>query len=618
MKLNKSLAIKDQRLEKRHFFHRVIEAGVLILLLLGVVIARLFYLQIIDQEHYTTLSSDNRVKIIPISPPRGLIYDRNGLLLAENLPSFDLEITPENIDHLSETIDSLAKIIDITPEDRDRFYKLKNQRPAFEGIPIRTHLTEEEVARFAVNRFWFSGVEINARQTRHYPMGAVGVHALGYVGRIDEKDLRNLDSSNYSGTSHIGKQGLEKAYENLLHGKTGYKQVEINAQGRVIRTLEVTDPIPGADLHLSIDIKIQEAAEKSFGEEIGSIIAIEPETGDLIVFVSQPTFDPNLFVNGISSKAYKELSNDINRPLYNRALFGQYPPGSTMKPFIGLAGLEYGVMQAHDTTWCPGYFTLPGNKHKYRDWKTWGHGNMNLHDAIVQSCDVYFYDLAQALGIDRLHDYLGQFGFGQKSGIDILGEKSGLMPSREWKKARYNQAWYPGETIITGIGQGYTLTTPLQLASAAATLSHKGVRVQPRLVKAIRHWDTGKMEVLAPIHPPAIPIINPKDWDDVTQYMRDVIHSARGTAKGIVEGLTYDIGGKTGTAQVFTIKQNEKYNENLIDKKLRDHALFIAFAPVSKAKVAMSVIVENGGHGGSVAAPMARAVMDAYLVDGGH
>jgi len=617
MKLNTSFAMKDQRVEKRLFFHRCIEAGVLVLILLATVIARLFYLQVIDHEHYTTLSVDNRVKIIPIDPPRGLIYDRNGVLLAENLPSFQLEITPETIKNIDLTIDNLAKIIDITPDDRDRFYKLKNQRPSFEGIPIRTRLNEEEVARFAVNRFWFPGVEINARQSRHYPLGTVASHAIGYVGRIDEKDLKNVDSSNYAGTSHIGKLGLEKAYEDLLHGKTGFKKVEINSQGRVIRTLDVTPPVPGADLHLSIDIKIQEVAEKAFGAEIGSLIAIAPESGNIIAFVSQPTFDPNLFVHGIKTADYRALSDNRDRPLYNRALQGQYPPGSTMKPFMGITGLEMGVMQANQTTWCPGFFTLPGKTHRYRDWKISGHGHMNLHDAIVQSCDVYFYTLAQKLGIDRIHSYLQQFGFGGKTGIDIPGEKIGVLPSQEWKQANLQQPWYPGETVITGIGQGFTLVTPLQLASATATLANKGMRIQPRLVSSIQHWDTKQFEILPPKLLTAIPITQTQNWEAVIQAMRDVIHSARGTAKVINKDLTYDIGGKTGTAQVVNIKQGAKYDENSIDKKYRDHALFIAFAPVAHSKIAISVIVENGGHGGSVAAPIARTVMDQYLVGDG-
>jgi penicillin-binding protein 2 len=607
--------LKDYFFESRLIMNRAIVmlvfAGVLILVLFS----RLLYLQVIAHEHFTTLSEDNRVKLQPIPPNRGLIFDRNGIVLAENLPSYRLEITPEQVEDMDATLNALEEIIDIREVDRSRFEKLRKRKPGFEAVPLLFHLNDVQVARFSANRHRFPGVDITAGLARHYPQGKLAVHALGYVGRIDERALKDLDPSNYRGTTHTGKIGIEKSYEDMLHGKVGLQQVETTAQGRVLRVLNRIAPVSGHNLYLTLDSRVQDAAETAFGDFSGSAIAMDPNNGDVLAFVSLPTYDPNPFVNGIEYADYAALRDDEKQPLFNRALRGQYPPGSTVKPFMGLAGLEQGVTRVRSSTYCPGFYMLPGNSRKYRDWKRTGHGTVNLHDAIVQSCDVYFYDLALSLGIDRIHEYLRHFGFGNKTGIDILGELPGLLPSQEWKRQRRDQPWFPGETIITGIGQGFFLTTPLQLATAASALANGGRILQPNIVMA--EQEAGSDELL-PHHPRLLETITINDqshWDAVIQSMEDVVHSARGTARSIGKDSPYRIAGKTGTAQVFGLKQEEKYDAEAIEEKLRDHALFIAFAPADQPQIAVAVVVENGGGGGSVAAPIARAIMDAYLQD---
>ncbi len=607
------LTLKDHLFETRLVMHRAIFLLVFGGILLLVLLTRLLYLQVISHEHFTTLSEDNRVKLQPIPPNRGLIFDRNGIVLAENLPSYRLEITPEQIDDMAATLDALGKILEIRDIDRTRFEKLRSRKPRFESIPLLFHLSDDDVARFSVNRHRFPGVDITAGLARHYPQGALGVHALGYVGRIDEQALKNLDTSNYRGTTHIGKIGIEKTYEDLLHGKVGLQQVETTAQGRVLRVLNRTPPVSGHNLYLTLDSRVQAAAEQAFGEFAGSAIAMDPNNGDILAFVSMPTYDPNLFVNGIDYATYTALKDNDKEPLFNRALRGQYPPGSTVKPFMGLAGLERGITGTHSSTYCPGFYMLSGNSRKYRDWKRTGHGTVDLHKSIVQSCDVYFYDLALSLGIDGMHDYLEHFGFGRKTGVDIIGELSGLLPSREWKRQRRNQPWFPGETIITGIGQGFFLTTPTQLAVATAALANGGRILQPNLVLAEQEANSNE---LAPHHPRLVENItigNQLHWDHVIQAMTDVVHSARGTARKIGEDSPYKIAGKTGTAQVYGLKEEEKYDAEAIEEKLRDHALFIAFAPVEKPRIVVAVVVEHGGGGGSVAAPIARTILDAYL-----
>lgn len=608
------LTLKDHFLESRLIIRRAIVLLVISGLLCLILFVRLLYLQVVAHEHYRTLSEDNRVKLQPIPPNRGLIYDRNGILLAENLPSYRLEITPEQIDDMPAMLDALAKIIEIREIDRTRFELLRARKPRFESIPLLFNLSDREVANFSVNRHLFPGVDITAGLARHYPHGALAAHAIGYVGRIDEQALKELDTSNYRGTSHIGKIGIEKTYENLLHGTVGLQQVETTAQGRVLRVLNRDAPASGRNLYLTLDSRVQRAAELAFGEFSGSAIAIDPNNGGVLAFVSLPAYDPNLFVNGIDVATYTALKNNNDQPLFNRAMRGQYPPGSTIKPFMGLAGLEMGITNSHSSTYCPGFYTLAGKERKYRDWKRTGHGTVDLNFAIMQSCDVYFYDLALSLGIDNMHSYLSHFGFGRATGIDILGELSGLLPSRAWKRKRHNQSWFPGETIITGIGQGFFLVTPLQMAVATAALANGGHLLQPNIVYAEQTANSTALEP-SPLRQLETITINQREhWNDVIQAMTDVVHGERGTARHIGRDSPYRIAGKTGTAQVYGLKEEEKYDASAIDEKLRDHALFIAFAPVESPTIAVAVIVENGGGGGSVAAPIARKILDAYLL----
>lgn len=607
------VTLKDYLRESLLFKDRAVIAGICVFLLLSLLTLRLLQLQVHDHQHFTTLSQDNRVKLQPLPPTRGLIYDRNGVILAQNLPAYSLEITPERVQDMPQLLQQLGQIVNISDNDLERFERLRKQRRRFDSVPIRVRLDEQEVARFSVNRHRFPGVEIEAKLLRDYPLEATTAHVLGYVGRINERELQIIDNSAYSGTSHIGKTGVEKTYEEALHGKVGVQQVEVNALGRVIRVLQSDPPTPGQDLYLSLDSRLQQATMDAFGEENGAAVAIDPRTGQLLALVSNPGFDPNLFVEGISPEDYNALQNSEDNPLFNRALRGQYPPGSTIKPFVGLAGLETGAVSLGQKKFCPGFYQLPGHSHRYRDWKRGGHGLMNLTDAVTQSCDVYYYDLAQQLGVDRLSEFLQQFGFGSRTGVDITGELGGLLPSREWKKQARKAPWYPGETLIMGIGQGYFLTTPLQLAHATATLATRGRKLQPQVVDAIKAHDSEEPVALA--RAPATMLLQQSsdNWYDVVEAMGQVIEGRRGTAKRI-KSDDYRIAGKTGTAQVFTVKQDEEYDEEKVAKKMRDHALFVAFAPVDDPAIAIAVIVENGGHGGSVAAPIARKMMDAYLL----
>jgi len=606
------ITLKDYLRESRLFQDRALIAAVMVVLLLFALLARLLVLQVINHQHFTTLSQDNRVKVLPLPPTRGLIHDRNGLILAQNLPTFSLEVIPERVKDLEATLHELGTIVTITDSDHKRFEQLRSQRRRFDSIPIRVRLDQEEVARLTASRHRFPGVEIEAKLLRHYPLEDKTAHVVGYVGRINEQELQTIDASSYSGTSHIGKTGVEKSYEGVLHGKVGLQQVEVNALGRIIKVLHSEPPAPGQNLHLSLDAELQREAIAAFGEENGAAVAIDPRDGTILALVSNPGFDPNLFVEGISTKDYDMLQQSENKPLFNRAIRGQYPPGSTVKPFIGLAGLETGTMTANQKNYCPGFFQLPGHSHRYRDWKKGGHGSVNLQDSITQSCDVYFYALAHQMGIDKLQGFLSRFGFGRPTGVDIVGERGGLLPSREWKKRSRKQSWYPGETLIVGIGQGYFLTTPLQLAHATATLAARGLEHPPRVVRSIS-------SDYEPISPPNIgksrvlQQSNANNWSKVIESMTQVIEGPRGTARSL-KNDKYRIAGKTGTAQVFTVKQDEDYDEEKVAKKMRDHALFVAFAPVEEPRIAVAVIVENGGHGGSVAAPIAKRIMDFHLL----
>lgn len=605
--------LKDAAREARIVRGRVVAACFGIIALAALLLLRMAQLQVAEYEHFSTLSEDNRVKIVPLAPTRGLIYDRNGVELAQNTPTFSLEVVPENVEDMPALLVELSALVEITDEDRERFYAMLKKKRRFQSVPLRFRLSEEEVARFSVNRHRFTGVDVHARLTRSYPLGASAVHLLGYVGSMNEEDLQRVDAAEYRGTTHIGKTGVEQAYESLLHGKPGFQHVETNAQGRVLRVLERSDPVPGSNIYLTIDASLQSVAERALGVENGAVVAVDPATGAVLAFASTPMYDPNPFVDGIDSKTYRNLLASPERPLFNRALNGQYPPGSTVKPFMGLAGLEHELVDSDHEIFCPGWFRLPGRERRYRDWKKWGHGEVDVTRSIVESCDVYYYALAQEMGITRMHDYLSLFGFGRRTGIDLNGESAGLMPSEEWKRRAKGQAWFPGETLITGIGQGFTLATPLQLAMATATLSTRGVRLRPQVV--LRRDDTATHSAVDLV-PETLDTITPHletNWQVVIDAMADVVHGPKGTARSIGKGVTYRIAGKTGTAQVFGIAQNEEYDEEKIDKKLRDHALFVAFAPVDNPRIAIAVLVENGGSGSKAAAPIARRVMDHYF-----
>jgi len=607
--------LKDANREHKIFTNRVIIAMLMILLLFSVIIGHLFTLQIINQERYIGKSKDNRIKILPLPPTRGLIYDRNGVLLADNRVSYSLELIPEEVKNIDLMLHELSKIIVIEESDIARFKKQVKHARRFKSIPLRYRLTEDEVARFSVQRHRFKGIHINSNLSRYYPLGATGVHAIGYVGRINDREMKRIDKAEYRGSKYIGKIGLEKYYEKELHGKTGFQHVETNVRGRIIRILERTPPIPGKNLYLNIDIYLQQYIERLLAKERAAVVAIEPATGGVLAIVSTPNYDPNLFVDGIDAKTYYSLRDSPDRPLINRAIRGQYPPGSTVKAFVGLAGLEYGVRNGQSHTWCGGAYTLKGKKHRYRCWKKVGHGSMNFLHALEQSCDVYFYSLAHDLGIDRLHTFMKRFGFGKRTGIDISGEKSGLMPSKEWKRRVRKKFWYPGETLITGIGQGFMLATPLQLAAATATLSNRGKLKQPRVVFAMEDARIHEMILVPPIQQSTITLKRKYYWESAINGMKAVIHGTKGTARKIAKHSPYRFAGKTGTAQVVAIKQNERYDAKRLAKKYHDHALFIAFAPLNKPKIALSVIVENGGGGSHTAAPIAKKIMDYYLID---
>ncbi|MDH5179713.1 MAG: penicillin-binding protein 2 [Gammaproteobacteria bacterium] len=616
-----NFTFKDHLRESLLFNRRLTITIAAVVLLTIVLIGRLFILQVVEYTHYTTLSEKNRVNIVPIPPTRGLIYDRNGVLLAHNVPTFLLEVVEEHVENVDTMLGQLKQIISLTDSDITRFKRQLNRKRKFESVPLRYRLTEEEVARISVNQFRIPGVYIKAELARHYPQGKVTAHVAGYVGRISELDLRRMDnSSQYRASSHTGKVGVERTYEKLLHGQIGLQRVESNAQGRIINVLERTLPVPGKTLYLNIDSRLHAIAEKAFGEDNGAAIAIDPNTGAVLALVSVPSYDPNQFIHGLDTEAFDVLKKSPNRPLFNRAVQGQYPPGSTLKPLLGLAGLELDEVQAFNPVNCKGWMTVPDDidQRRYRDWKRSGHGTTNLVKAITESCDIYFYDLAYKLGIDRIYQYLSAFGLGKKTGIDVIGELVGLVPNKDWKLRTYNELWFPGETLINGIGQGYTLSTPLQLASFTATLSKFGQRMQPIILKSTQDPKTLEMQPIEPVPLQEVHKISDKNWRTVIHGMEKVVHDHNGTARGIGYGIKYRMAGKTGTAQVFGIKEGERYDEDKIAKKLRDHALFIAFAPADDPKIAVAVIVENGGGGGTTAAPIARKIIDYYLLGESH
>ncbi|AFJ02330.1 Penicillin-binding protein 2 (PBP-2) [Methylophaga frappieri] len=613
MAINTHLTMKDHLRERRLVNARLVFAAIFSVLLFLGIFVRLVVLQVMEYEHFDSLANKNRVDIEPLPPQRGLIYDRNGVVLAENMPTFSLELVPEKVPDMPATLTALQELFSVDADELSKFQERLQQQRSFEPVTLRYQLTEDEVARFSVNRHRFPGVEVVGRLIRHYPQGALFAHAIGYVGRINQQDLQVIDTQNYKGTLQIGKTGVEKQYEDLLHGKVGYRQVETNVQGRTVRELTSQASIPGRDIYLHLDTTLQRTAAKALAGYNGSIVAMDPRNGGILAMVSQPDFDPNLFVSGISIKDYAALRDSPERPLYDRSIRGHYPPGSTLKPFVALTGLELGVVSRNSETYCPGWYSLPGHSHRYRCWKHQGHGHTNVIEAMAESCDVYFYDLAHALGIDRMHDFMSQFGFGQRSGVDIPNESKGLLPSSQWKRSSRNQAWYPGETLISGIGQGFNQTTPLQLAHATAILAMRGMVQPPQLVRGSRENGQSALELMANEQGQSVPVQSPENWQMVVDAMVEVVHGKRGTAKHIGEGMPFKIAGKTGTAQVFGIAQDEKYDAETIAKKLHDHALFIAFAPADNPEFVVAVVVENGGSGSQKAAPMAKTMIEQYF-----
>ena len=597
------------------FQRRLKVGGVFVVLLALGLLARAFYLQIVQHEHYIQRAESNRISLVPTAPNRGLIVDRQGRILAENYSAYTLEITRAEMASLEQTLAEIGKLIEITPGQLRRFRRLLSESHEFETVPLKSKLTDEEVAILAANRYRLPGVEVKARLFRNYQAGPGMAHVVGFIGRINDRDLNTLREDgreqNYKGSVHIGKTGLEQSYETLLHGRTGFDQMETDASGRAVRMLSRISPVPGKDLRLYLDAELQAVAEHAFGDYLGGLVAMDPNTGGVLALVSKPGFDPNLFIDGIDPDTWKELNESPDRPMVNRVLRGIYPPGSTIKPLMALAGLELGVRKPTDSIVDPGYYSLPNSQHQFRDWKKGGHGVVDLRKSISQSCDVFYYRLAVDMGIDRMHDYLAKFALGEKTGIDLEGESGGLLPSREWKQRRWKKPWYPGETVIAGIGQGYHLTTPLQLATAVSMLANGGKRIEPRLVEAVRDPLSHVWQSQAPAVREQV-AIDPSHLELVRQGMMDVLRPG-GTAAAAAAGASYTIAGKTGTAQVVGIKQGARYEESRLARKHRDHALFIAYAPAEAPTIAIAVMVENGGHGGSTAAPIARAVFDYYL-----
>ena len=605
--------LRDAVHEHAMFRQRALTGFAIISCAFMVLTGRFFYLQVLKHEEFVTRSEANRVKLNALPPNRGLIFDRNGVVIADNQPAYRLELTPEQVPDVDATLFELQKIINISQDDIERFRRLRKARHSFSSIPLRLRLSDAEVARFAVDRHRFPGVDNVAYQNRVYPDGASLAHLLGYVGRLDVSDLNKVDASQYSATTHIGKTGIERYYEGRLHGEVGYERVETNAAGRVLKIIERTPPRSGENLHLTIDAHLQRVAESALGEYAGAVVAVDPRSGELLAMVSLPAYDPNLFVNGVSSQHYRELEQSPTQPLFNRALQGGYEPGSTLKPYIGLAGLELGLRTPDQTVLSKGYFQLPGQQRRYHDWKREGHGQTDLVQALGQSVNTYFYELAVELGIDRLHSYLSQFGFGTRTGIDLDWESAGILPSREWKRRVHGQPWYPGETVISGIGQGFNVATPLQLAQAVALLAARGRMTGIHLLKGTRDPITQQVEL--PVYKQLnVPMQNALNWETIVIGMREAVHGLRGTAHAIaLDNPPFEMAGKTGTAQVYGLAEDEEYVAEEVAEHLRHHALFIAFAPVDSPRIAIAVVVEHGGGGSRVAAPIARQVIDAWL-----
>ncbi|MEC4718756.1 penicillin-binding protein 2 [Noviherbaspirillum sp. CPCC 100848] len=609
---------KNTEREVHLFRLRLSVAGVFVLICFGLLLSRFVWLQVVRHNHYQAQAEDNRISVVPVVPNRGLILDRNGVVLARNFSAYTLEITPSKlVEPLDTVITNLSTLVDIQPKDRRRFRRLQEEAKNFESVPIRTRLSDEEVARFTAQRYRFPGVEIQARLFRQYPLGETASHVIGYIGRINRRDADRIadseDAANYMGTDHIGKEGVEKKYEKMLHGVTGYEEVEVSAGGRAVRTLSRTPATPGSNLILSIDIELQKIVEEAFGDRRGALVAIEPSTGDVLAYVSKPTYDPNLFVDGIDQLSWDELNTSMDRPLLNRPLIGTYPPGSTYKPFMALAALETGKRTPANAISDPGYFWF-GN-HKFRDDKVDGHGTVDMYKSIVQSCNTYYYTLANDLGVDTIHDFMKPFGFGRLTGIDLDNERSGTLPSTAWKRAAYKrpeqQKWYAGETISIGIGQGYNAFTPLQLAHATATLANNGIVMKPHLVKSIENSVTKEQ----------VPVVNGESariklrQENIDFVKKALVGVTReGTSSRVFAGAQYVSAGKTGTAQAIGIKKNEKYDARKMAEHHRDHSWYMTFAPAENPTIALAVIVENAGFGAQAAAPISRIALDYHLL----
>jgi len=599
--------------ESQHFRNRAATAFLLIAGAILLLSLRYVYLQVVSHDEFSTRSISNRVRIVPVAPNRGLIYDRRGRPVAENLPAYRLELVPEKVEDLQSTILALSSIIDLPVDAVEKFQKNRIRHRVFDSVPLKFNLSEAEVARFAVDRHKFAGVEVVPYLARHYPFGELLTHVLGYVGRLDKEDLLRVDAGNYRGTTHIGKSGIERYYEDRLHGASGIEKIETNAQGRVLSVLERQDPAHGDDLILSLDVQIQQAAWDALGDRAGAVVAMDPNNGSILAMLSKPSFDANLFVHGISAENYSEILNAPNRPLFNRALLGGYEPGSTLKPFVGLAGLELEVITPDKQVFSSGNYYMPGGSRPYRDWKKGGHGWVEIHGALEQSVNTYFYQLAYEIGIDAMHDYLAQFGFGDRTGLDLLGENRGVLPSRQWKRGQYGLPWYPGETVIAGIGQGFNVVTPVQLATALSALVNGGSRFSPRLLFASKRLgDEQAQRTVAPLVQ-QIPVRDPANWAIVQEGMRRVVHGEQGTARAIKPDSGFQIAGKSGTAQVVAQEEGTDHQSSETAMHLRHHALFIAYAPFSRPGIVVAAVVEHGGGGSRQAAPVARAVIDAWL-----
>jgi len=609
--------IRNSERELQQFQLRVGIAGVAVLIAFALLGARFLYLQLVQHDIYQAKAEDNRISVVPVTPNRGLIVDRNGVVIARNYSGYTLEIFPKRVRNMERLIDQLAELVDIQPRDRFRFRKLLAETRNAESLPIRNRMSDEEVARFAVNRYRFEGVEIKARLFRQYPFGDVGSHVLGYMGRVTTTDQQRFDeegtSANYRGTDFVGKAGVEATYEAELHGTTGFEQVEIDAAGRGIRSLSRTPSQPGNDVTLTLDMRLQQVAELALGDRRGAVVAVDPNSGGILALVSKPGFDPNLFVDGIDPQYWAELNTNEDHPLNNRAISGLYPPGSTIKPFLALAALETGKRKPSSAIFDPGFFDFGGRR--FRDDKKGGHGTVDLYKSIVESCDTYYYHLSNDLGIEAIARFLGPFGFGSRTGIDLAGESVGVLPSPEWKMRRFKQPaqqkWFAGETISIGIGQGYHSYTPIQLAQATAMIASGGTLYRPRLIAHIDNPRTGERreisaEVLRNV------ALKPENVDFIKRAMAGV--TREGTGARAFAKVEYTVGGKTGTAQVIAMKQGEKYEEHKVAERHRDHSLFIAFAPLDSPRIAMAVVVENGGFGARAAAPLARTVLDYFML----